>query len=202
MSLNSQEEVPKYCRIVTIDEIADQEYNLNICRYVNNSPDLKPHDVTAHLTGGVPKAEVSAHAEVFSRYFLSDDVIFTKWDETCYDFISDISKKEDIREIIEVNPHVIAVEEEMNISLASWWEEKTARLSALHETNNLFSIREDFMISLKKALVPVGILDSFQVSGIFVNWWEKYRVSMREIEAERDEVKERLDTYLRELGYI
>lgn len=144
--------MPKYCRIVTIDEIADQEYNLNICRYVNNSPDLKPHDVTAHLTGGVPKAEVSAHAGVFSRYFLSDDVIFTKWDETCYDFISDISKKEDIREIIGVNPHVIAVEEEMNTSLASWWE--------------------------------------------------KYRVSMREIEAERDEAKERSDTYLRELGYI
>ncbi|MCX6700301.1 MAG: hypothetical protein NTV68_10310 [Methanomicrobiales archaeon] len=36
---------------------------------------------------------------------------------------------------------------------------------------------------------------------VFENWWDKYRVPMREIEAERDKAKERLDTYLRELGY-
>ena len=69
----------------------------------------------------------------------------------------------------------------MNPSLASWWEEKSTRLSALQETNNLFSIRQDFMISLKEALVPVGILDSFQVAGIFVNWWEDSQYDLKSI---------------------
>jgi type I restriction enzyme M protein len=36
---------------------------------------------------------------------------------------------------------------------------------------------------------------------IYENWWDKYRVTAREIEAERDAAKERLDGYLRELGY-
>ena len=58
--------IPSYCRIVPASEIAAQEYNLNIRRYVDNSPDPEPHDVTAHLTGGVPKAEVAAHEEVLS----------------------------------------------------------------------------------------------------------------------------------------
>jgi len=40
-----------------------------------------------------------------------------------------------------------------------------------------------------------------ELVSLYENWWEKYRVSMREIEAVRDEAKERLDTYLRELGY-
>ena len=40
-----------------------------------------------------------------------------------------------------------------------------------------------------------------ELVSLYENWWEKYRVSMREIEAERDEAKERLDTSLRELGY-
>jgi hypothetical protein len=40
-----------------------------------------------------------------------------------------------------------------------------------------------------------------ELISLFENWWEKYRVSMREIEAERNEAKDRLDTYLRELGY-
>jgi hypothetical protein len=111
------------------------------------------------------------------------EVIFADRDETYYDFIPDISKKEDIREIIGTNPHVLAIEEQMNTSLASWWKEKSTRLSTLHETNNLFSIRQDFMISLKEALVPVGILDSFQVAGIFVNWWEDSQYDLKSIRA-------------------
>ena len=178
-----QEEVPKYCRTVSASEIAAQEYNLNIRRYVDNSPDPEPHDVTAHLLGGVPKVEVSNHAAVFSRYSLSDDVIFTKRDETYYDFIPNISRKEDIREIIGVNHGVLAVEEEMKNALVSWWQEKSARLSTLHETNNLFSIRQDFISSLKESLIPVGILDSYQVAGIFVNWWEDSQYDLKSIRA-------------------
>jgi len=33
------------------------------------------------------------------------------------------------------------------------------------------------------------------------NWWAKYRINLREIDEERDETKQRLDTYLCELGY-
>ena len=36
--------------------------NLNIRRYVDNTPPPEPHDVRAHLHGGVPKAEVEAKA--------------------------------------------------------------------------------------------------------------------------------------------
>jgi type I restriction enzyme M protein len=40
-----------------------------------------------------------------------------------------------------------------------------------------------------------------ELVSVFENWWDKYRVPMREIEAERDVAKKRLDQYLRELGY-
>lgn len=196
-----QEQEPKYSRIVPAEEIAAQEYNLNIRRYVDNSPDPEPHDVTAHLSGGVPKAEVSAHEEVFARYCLHHSVIFDERDTRYYDFISDITKKEDIREIIGKNTDVHDVEESIRSALASWWDECNSRLSSLYETNDLFSIRKEFLVSLKKALIPIGILDSNQVAGIFVNWLDKYRVPMRVIEAERDAAKERLDSNLRELGY-
>ena len=57
---HSKEE-PKYSRIVPISEILDKEKNdgnLNIRRYVDNSPDQEPQNVRAHISGGVPKDEV------------------------------------------------------------------------------------------------------------------------------------------------
>lgn len=34
------------------------------------------------------------------------------------------------------------------------------------------------------------------------NWWDKYRVSLREIEAERGAVIQRLEDFVGELGYV
>ena len=49
---------PAYARRVPKAEIVAEDYNCNIRRYVDNAPPPEPHDVRAHLHGGVPKAEV------------------------------------------------------------------------------------------------------------------------------------------------
>ena len=53
-------ELPKYSRLVDKAEIVDKhDYNLNIRRYVDNTPDPEPEDVQAHLIGGIPESEVA-----------------------------------------------------------------------------------------------------------------------------------------------
>jgi len=44
---------------VSIEQIHAEGYNCNIRRYVDTAPP-EPHDVQAHLHGGVPTAEVDA----------------------------------------------------------------------------------------------------------------------------------------------
>jgi type I restriction enzyme M protein len=53
--------IPGYARVVPLAEISSEanDFNLNIRRYVDNSPAPEPHDVRAHLLGGVPAAEVT-----------------------------------------------------------------------------------------------------------------------------------------------
>lgn len=48
--------VEGYARVVAFEEIASEnnDYNLNVRRYVDNSPPPEPQDVRAHLVGGVP----------------------------------------------------------------------------------------------------------------------------------------------------
>lgn len=52
--------VDKFSRLVTIDEIRANDYNLNIPRYVDSSEAAESWDVYATMFGGVPKVEVDA----------------------------------------------------------------------------------------------------------------------------------------------
>lgn len=70
-------EIPKYSRLVDKAEIVNtHDYNLNIRRYVDNTPDPEPEDVQAHLIGGIPEAEVSARAADFARFGIQPNTLF------------------------------------------------------------------------------------------------------------------------------
>ena len=60
-------EIPKYSRIVDIKEIEENDYNLNIRRYVDSSPDPEIGDVRAYLKIRVPIRKIKLHGEYFDK---------------------------------------------------------------------------------------------------------------------------------------
>ncbi|MCF6250200.1 MAG: type I restriction-modification system subunit M [Methylococcaceae bacterium] len=50
----------RYSRMVSFSEIADNDYNLNIPRYIDASEPEDLHDLSAHLSGGIPNADIDA----------------------------------------------------------------------------------------------------------------------------------------------
>tara|TARA_R110001599_G_scaffold353829_1_gene599377 strand:- start:16844 stop:19306 length:2463 start_codon:yes stop_codon:yes gene_type:complete len=52
--------VDRFSRLVTIDEIAANNYNLNIPRYIDSSEPEDLHDLSAHLQGGIPNRDIDA----------------------------------------------------------------------------------------------------------------------------------------------
>ncbi|MEG3692831.1 type I restriction-modification system subunit M [Vibrio coralliirubri] len=53
-------ELERFSRLVTIDEIAKNDYNLNIPRYIDSSEPEDLHDLSAHLQGGIPNKDIDA----------------------------------------------------------------------------------------------------------------------------------------------
>jgi type I restriction enzyme M protein len=53
-------EVPKYSRMVSVEEIEKNEFNLNLPRYVDSQTPEDLQDIDGHLRGGIPKADVDA----------------------------------------------------------------------------------------------------------------------------------------------
>lgn len=53
-------ELKRYSRLVPIEEIAANDYNLNIPRYIDSSEPEDLHDLSAHLQGGIPNRDIDA----------------------------------------------------------------------------------------------------------------------------------------------
>ena len=57
-----QTAIDGYSRMVGFDLIAGHDYNLNIPRYIDSSDAEDIHDLSAHLSGGIPNADIEALA--------------------------------------------------------------------------------------------------------------------------------------------
>lgn len=58
-TLIERKDIEKYSRVVSREEIRDNEYNLNIPRYVDSSEDAEPWDIYAIMFGGIPNSEIN-----------------------------------------------------------------------------------------------------------------------------------------------
>lgn len=62
------ENIPGFAKVVSHQDLENNDYNLNIRRYADNAPPPEPHDVRAHLVGGIPKTEVEAKQAMFEAH--------------------------------------------------------------------------------------------------------------------------------------
>ena len=57
---NKQFTVPGFARMVAVDEIEKNEFNLNIPRYIDSTQKEDRQDIAGHLQGGIPVADIDA----------------------------------------------------------------------------------------------------------------------------------------------
>ena len=69
-------ELERYSRLVEIDEIAANDYNLNIPRYIDSSEPEDLHDLSAHLQGGIPNRDIDALEHYWQVFPSIRDTLF------------------------------------------------------------------------------------------------------------------------------
>lgn len=171
------EEIPCYSRIVGFEEIAAEanDFNLNIRRYVDNSPPPEPHDVRAHLIGGVPTAEIECERarSLFTAVGFDAGHAFVprNGDGRYQDFSPRITRRAAIAPLVEGDAGVQTRSEEVHAALGKWWRRHAARLADLPARRDLNAVRSEMLTSFTKALAPAGALDRFALAGVVAAWW-------------------------------
>jgi len=159
-SFKSESDIKRYCKVVTIAEIAENDYNLNIRRYADTSPPAEIFDVRAILHGGIPKREVEDDYivdEMLAGFDLS--LVFDLKSEGYYQFKNEIQSKEQIRETIDRHSRA---------------------------GGNLIEV-DSKVLSL--------VIEQLE------RWWDKYQVSLHQLDAQVTEAEKVMQGYLQELGY-
>ncbi|MDD3375806.1 MAG: type I restriction-modification system subunit M [Candidatus Omnitrophica bacterium] len=176
-------EISKYSRLIDIKKIEENEFNLNIRRYVDNSPEPEIEDVRAHLTGGIPKREVSLYKKEFTKYGIEDKDCLTDKDADYFAFQNIFTEKNIIREHIYKHAQVLTIDEKMNEALLTWWQEAQKEIEKFPKNNGVAEFRREFIEKFKQQFNKIDVLDDFQEAGIFVNWWEAIKYDLKTIVA-------------------
>lgn len=176
-------EVDGYSKLISVDEIKREEFNLNIRRYVDNSPPPEPHDVRAHLHGGIPISEIDALESYFQNYKGARDALFVKRDDKYSDFVSAVESKDDIKPLIEDFKGVSAKQDEFLATLDRWWAKNVSAIEHLPEKNNVFEVRRAFLESIAKTLTPLKVLTVHEIRGAFANFMKRLASEFKSIGA-------------------
>ncbi len=178
-------EEANYSKLIDLSVIEQNDYTLNIRRYVDNTPLPEPEDVKAHLMGGVPTIEIEKVQQSLAPKFEFDGYqLFQDKNENYKDF--NVASKADIKQMVEEDKNVESTLIELGIYLADWWQLAKEDFSTLAPNGNgaranLPAVRAELLNSIKEKFVPVGILDKFQVAGVFVNWWDNVKYDLKTI---------------------
>lgn len=173
-TFNAFQPVERYAAVVPVPELFANDCNLNIRRYADNAPPPEPHDVRAHLLGGVPKREVLALRELFEAVDMDPTAILVSRPrpEKYADFHPDIAERTAIKTRVEADPDVHAQQAALGTAFAAWWDEHAGRIVALTSGSSLFETRATLLASFETALLPLGLLTRYQVDGVIAGWWD------------------------------
>ena len=188
--------IPKYARAVPVSELADEGYNLNIRRYVDNSPAPEPHDVKAHLNGGIPATEVDALQTHWANYPQLKQALFSeghashpqakKESLAYYSFNEVLAEKSAIKAAVESFPALVSKHQELSTALNSWWDKTFA--PKFHElgdkkigSKGVFALRNESLNSIVKALLPQGLLSIYQIRGAMASNFKNAEAELKSI---------------------
>ena len=176
-----------------VSELEDEGYNLNIRRYVDNSPAPEPHDVKAHLNGGIPAVEVNALQSYWDNYTGLQQALFNtketseQINKAGYQaFNAIISDKASIKTTLETYPAVIQKHQALSDQLNNWWDNTFA--PAFHKlgddltgSKGVFALRRESLNSIVDALLPEKLLSIYQIRGAMASNFKNSEAELKSI---------------------
>lgn len=165
---NDQTEIPKFSRLVSLDEIQKNEYNLNLPRYIDSQVVEDKQDIAGHLQGGIPKADIDA----LSKYWeICPNLKKTLFKETRKGYFDLNVEKSQIKPTIFDHQEFKKFTTSMNDHFKAW-ELRTAK--ALKKLEKGFYPKEEIK-TLAEGLLhhyeDRDLIDAYDIYQHLMNYW-------------------------------
>ncbi len=179
--------VEGYARLVPVAEIAAEDFNCNIRRYVDNAPPPEPHDVRAHLHGGVPVVEIDALEHFWKNYAgLRERVFVPRAKDNIYsDFAPVVAERRALAELVKSNPGMAKAHARFLETLELWWKEHLPLIEALAPKNgkrgNVYELRRQLLVNITVMFAKQDLLTDHQIRGALASYFEFFKPEFKSI---------------------
>ena len=170
---NKQTEVPKFSRLVSIEDISDpkNDFNLNIPRYIDSQGTEDIQDIEAHLLGDIPNADIEALDEYWKVYQSLKSELFAPSKRKNYSQLK--ISKDSIKQTIFSHPEFVGFSAGMDTLFAEWKIRNTKLLKDLQvgikPKQTIFKVSEDVL----KTYTDKALMDKYDVYQHLMNYWNE-----------------------------
>ncbi|MDM7457775.1 MAG: class I SAM-dependent DNA methyltransferase [Paracoccus sp. (in: a-proteobacteria)] len=164
-----QQTIPGFSRLVPFDEIAGNDFNLNIPRYIDGSDPEDAQDITAHLHGGVPERDIDALADFWA---VMPDLRATLFGPNPRAGYADpLIAPDQVRATIRNHPDFAAFRAQVGDILNGWIAANTPLLTGIRQGDQprdlIHSIAEDMLARF----APAPLIDRYEAYQRLMAYW-------------------------------
>jgi len=163
-----QVDVPRYSRMVSLEEIEKSEFNLNLPRYIDSQTPEDLQDIAAHLQGGIPVTDIDALQRYWDVCPGLRDALFRGLRPGYVDLAV---QKSAIKSSIYEHPEFSTFINSMSAHFASWREKNTATLKTLEVGCHPKQVITELAEGLLAHYVGKPLVDRYDVYQHLMDYW-------------------------------
>lgn len=171
--------IPKFSRTVGRDEIRNNDYNLNIPRYVDTSEKEESYDIYASMFGGIPISEI----DELNAYWTS----FTGLKESLFENINDSYaniKVEEIKKVVKTHASVISFQAAFEKAFEGFEDYLVGELIENADTVQISREEEKISANIFERLSQIDLIDEYEAYQHLDDNWTKIASDLEMIQTE------------------
>lgn len=180
--------IDKYSKVVSRDEIRQNEYNLNIPRYVDSSEKAESWDIYALMFGGIPENELSDYNEYWNAFPTLRADLYSKAGNSYYALNTD-----DVKGTIKNNKDVRAFIEEYKNAFNGFDEALENILIKNIESINISMAEILIGDEIFRRIKDKPLVNAYEAYQLFSDEWNTVSVDLEIIQTEGFEATKKVD---------
>ncbi len=161
----------KYARFVPNDEIEVQnDYNLNLTRYIDSSDEEDIQDINAHLHGGIPAVDIDNLSKYWRVFPSLKTQLLTAIDEKYYRL--NVSN-EKIRQAIYNNDEFSKYGDKIEAAFLEWKQKEYPVLASLNGDVSAKELIAAAAEEIIREYEPMSLIDKYDVYQVLLAYWNE-----------------------------
>ena len=180
----NREDRPKFSKLVAKQTIRDNDYNLNIPRYVDSSDDAESWDLHATLLGGIPPQEIEKLAHYWQAFPNLRATLFSQSNQNNANYAQLAIKNDALKTSISQHPEITAFIQNYQQAFTGFDDYLNTELIENYAEVSLAMQESKLADELFKRLQAIPLIDKYTAYQLLNDQWQSIDADLEILQSE------------------